>query len=439
METPRHLARRGGARRSSRATSSRGRDTARRRAARGRSCASASRRSSPAPRTQVARVHRGAGMSVGPPSPARRPRRLPDPPSASSRASPLVYLDSAATSQKPRAGDRGDRRLLPAPQRQRSTAASTTLAQEATEPLRGRARAVAALRRREPDDHDLHPERHRGDQPRGLRVGARATSARATRCSSRRWSTTRTSCPGSCCAQETGADAALPRASTTSGQLSLDELDAVLADGRVKLVAVAHVSNVLGTINPVAEIAARAARRRRGHARRRLAGGAAAARSTWRELGADFYAWTGHKALGPTGIGVLHGRRELLEAMRPFLGGGDMISTVALERSTWNELPWKFEAGTSPVAEGVGLGAAIDYLRRIGMERVRAHEKRPHRLRARAAGRGRRRARLRPAGPRAPRRRRLLRASTASTRTTWPSCATATASASAPATTAPSR
>ncbi len=91
-------------------------------------------------------------------------------------------------------------------------------------------------------------------------------------------------------------------------------------------------------------------------------------------IDADFYVWTGHKALGPTGIGVLHGRRELLEEMPPFLGGGDMIAHVGYETSTWNDLPWKFEAGTSPIAEGVGLGAAIDYLGELGMERVRAHE-----------------------------------------------------------------
>jgi cysteine desulfurase/selenocysteine lyase len=91
-------------------------------------------------------------------------------------------------------------------------------------------------------------------------------------------------------------------------------------------------------------------------------------------IGADFYVWTGHKALGPT-VGMLHGRRELLEEMRPFLGGGHMISRVERERSTWNELPWKFEAGTSAIAEVIGLGAAIDYLAAVGMESVRAHEK----------------------------------------------------------------
>jgi cysteine desulfurase/selenocysteine lyase len=158
------------------------------------------------------------------------------------------------------------------------------------------------------------------------------------------------------------------------GRLSLDELDEVLSSGRVKMVGVAHVSNVLGTINPVAEIAARA---RAAGAASLIDGSQAMPQLPVNvsEIGADFYVWTGHKALGPTGIGVLHGRRELLEAMPPFLGGGDMIATVGFDSSTWNELPWKFEAGTSPIAEGVGLGAAVDYLSSLGMEAVRAHER----------------------------------------------------------------
>ena len=158
------------------------------------------------------------------------------------------------------------------------------------------------------------------------------------------------------------------------GTLSLDELERALAGGRVKLVAFAHVSNVLGTINPVEEIVGRA----RAAGAATLVDGSQAAPQLpldLRALDPDFYAWTGHKALGPTGIGVLHGRRELLESMRPFLGGGDMISRVGFDESSWNELPWKFEAGTSPIAEGVGLGAAVDYLSSLGMESVRAHER----------------------------------------------------------------
>ena len=157
------------------------------------------------------------------------------------------------------------------------------------------------------------------------------------------------------------------------GELSLDELDSVLAEGRVKLVGVAHVSNVLGTINPVAEIG----RRARAAGAITLVDGAQAVPQMPVDLGeldVDFYAWTGHKALGPT-IGMLHGRRELLEQMRPFLGGGHMISRVEREHSTWNELPHKFEAGTSAATEAVGLGAAVDYLAAVGMDDVRAHER----------------------------------------------------------------
>ena len=158
-----------------------------------------------------------------------------------------------------------------------------------------------------------------------------------------------------------------------SGELSLDELDSVLAEGRVKLVAVAHLSNVLGTINPVDEIA----RRARAAGAVSVIDGAQAVAQMPVDLGAidaDFYAWTGHKALGPT-TGLLHGRRELLNEMRPFLGGGHMISRVEREHSSWNELPWKYEAGTNAIAEAIGLGAAIDYLAEIGMERVREHER----------------------------------------------------------------
>jgi cysteine desulfurase / selenocysteine lyase len=158
---------------------------------------------------------------------------------------------------------------------------------------------------------------------------------------------------------------------TSDGLLDLDVLDALLAQGP-KLVAVAHVSNVLGTINPIAEIVEKA------HAAGAvvLVDGAQAVPSLpvdVAELGADFYAWTGHKAYGPTGIGVLHGRRELLNEMPPFLGGGHMIARVGDFESTWAEPPAKFEAGTMPVAEAIGLGAAVDWLTEMEMDAVREH------------------------------------------------------------------
>ena len=158
------------------------------------------------------------------------------------------------------------------------------------------------------------------------------------------------------------------------GRLRLDELDAKLAGGDVKLVAVAHVSNVVGTINPVAEIA------RRAHAAGAVVvvDGSQAVPQIPVDLAAidaDFYAWTGHKAYGPTGVGVLHGRRALLDAMPPFITGGHMIASVSLEKGTrWAEPPAKFEAGTGAIAEAIGLGAAVDFLSRIGMDAVREHE-----------------------------------------------------------------
>jgi cysteine desulfurase/selenocysteine lyase len=158
----------------------------------------------------------------------------------------------------------------------------------------------------------------------------------------------------------------------SSGFLDMDALDSLLARGP-RLVAVVHVSNVLGTVNPVAAIAERA------HA----AGAVVMVDGTqavpqmplWLpDLDVDFYAWTGHKAYGPTGIGVLHGRRALLEEMPPFIGGGHMIRTVAANESTWTDLPWKFEAGTSQIAEAIGLGAAVDWIGALGIDSIRAHE-----------------------------------------------------------------
>ena len=131
---------------------------------------------------------------------------------------------------------------------------------------------------------------------------------------------------------------------------------------------------MLGTIVPVAEIT------RRAHAAGAVVviDGAQAVPQLpvdLRAIDADFYAWTGHKVYGPTGIGVLHGRRELLEAMPPFMGGGHMIRTVGDTESTWADLPWKFEAGTSQIAEAIGLGAAVDWVQSLGIEAIREHER----------------------------------------------------------------
>ncbi len=159
---------------------------------------------------------------------------------------------------------------------------------------------------------------------------------------------------------------------TDDGHLDLSNLDELITE-RTKVVSLTWVSNMLGTVNPVREIADRAHQV-----------GAVVVVDASQAVpqmpvdvvasGADFLAFTAHKVVGPTGLGVLWGKRELLEQLPPFLGGGEMIATVSMERSTYAGIPHKFEAGTPPIVEAVGLGAAVDYLSAIGMEQVRAHE-----------------------------------------------------------------
>ncbi len=159
----------------------------------------------------------------------------------------------------------------------------------------------------------------------------------------------------------------------TDGTLDQDTYATLLRDEPVKLVVVTQVSNVLGTINPVADMV------RQAHEAGALILVDAAQSAPHmpldvQALDADFLVFSGHKMLGPTGSGVLYGKRDLLEAMPPWMGGGDMISRVRLDGSTWNELPYKFEAGTPSIAEMIGLGYAIDYLSGLGMDKIQAHE-----------------------------------------------------------------
>ena len=156
------------------------------------------------------------------------------------------------------------------------------------------------------------------------------------------------------------------------GELIMEEFERLLTP-RTKMVAVVHVSNALGTVNPVDRII----RMAHNVGARVLVDGSQAVhhlRTDVRALDADFYAFTGHKIYGPTGIGILYGKEALLDAMPPFLGGGDMIRTVTFEESTWNDLPYKFEAGTPHIAGAIGLGRAIEYLEGVGFEAVQAHE-----------------------------------------------------------------
>ena len=160
---------------------------------------------------------------------------------------------------------------------------------------------------------------------------------------------------------------------TKQGLLDLDTLDRLLSP-RTRVVAFAHVSNVLGTIVPVAQVADRA--RRVGAVT--VVDGAQAAPHLpldMSALGCDFYVFSSHKMLGPTGIGVLWGRRAALEALEPARGGGEMIKEVFIDHSRWNDLPWRFEPGTPPIAEAAGLLAAIEYLEKLGMDRVAEHER----------------------------------------------------------------
>jgi cysteine desulfurase / selenocysteine lyase len=161
-----------------------------------------------------------------------------------------------------------------------------------------------------------------------------------------------------------------------AGELQLDELDGIAARGSVKVVANNLVSNTLGTVNPVEKLAAWA----HEHGAIMVVDAAQAAPHRAidvQALGCDFLAFSSHKMCGPSGVGALWGRRELLERMQPFNLGGEMIRSVALDRTTWNELPYKFEAGTPAIAEAYGFGAAIDYLGGVGLDAIERHE---HRL-----------------------------------------------------------
>ena len=160
---------------------------------------------------------------------------------------------------------------------------------------------------------------------------------------------------------------------TDNGELEIEKLKNLLTE-KTKILSLTHVSNVLGTINPIKKIIKLA--RKKGVPV--LIDGAQAVahlKVDVQDLDCDFYAFSGHKMYGPTGIGVLYGKRELLEKLPPYQGGGEMIKRVSFEKTTYNDLPWKFEAGTPDIAGVVGLGAAVDYLKDVGLEKIQRHEK----------------------------------------------------------------
>jgi cysteine desulfurase/selenocysteine lyase len=308
---------------------------------------------------------------------------------------PLVYLDSAATSQKPRqvldAMDDYYRRHNANVHR-----GVHTLAEEATqlfEEARGKvARFVGASERATVFTKNVSEAINLVAYAWGLRNLREGDEILVTEMEHHS-----NLVPWQLVAGMTGARV---RAVPVTGDylLDLDALDGLLGE-RTRIVAVSAMSNVLGTVNPVAEIA------RRAHAVGALVLADAAqavphAGVRLDDLGVDFLGFTGHKALGPMGVGVLAAREDVLESMEPFLGGGEMIRDVEIDRFTWNTIPWRFEAGTPNVAEAVGLGAAVDYLQDLGMGRVR--------LRPQAPRRGRRAEDLRARRDRAPRRHGLV-------------------------------
>jgi cysteine desulfurase / selenocysteine lyase len=285
------------------------------------------------------------------------------------RGEPLVYLDSAATSQKPlqvlAAMDDYYRRHNANVHR-----GVHTLAEEAThlfEEARGKvARFVGASERATVFTKNVSEAINLVAYAWGLRNLRDGDEILVTEMEHHS-----NLVPWQLVAGMTGARV---RAVPVTGDclLDLEALDGLLTE-RTRMVAVSAMSNVLGTVNPVAEIAERA------HAAGALVLADAAqavphAGVRLDRLGVDFLGFTGHKTLGPMGIGVLAAREELLDGMQPFLGGGEMIRDVTIDGSTWNDIPWRFEAGTPNVAEAVGLGAAVEYLQAVGMERVRAHE-----------------------------------------------------------------
>ena len=286
------------------------------------------------------------------------------------RGKPLVYLDNAATSQKPRAVIEAVDRYY------RTTNANVHrgvhwLSQEATTAMEG-AREVV---RRFLDAASTREIVFTRGTTEGINLVAQSWGRANLRAGDEIVLTTMEHhsniVPWQLVAAEKGAVIRVVPMSD-AGELDL-EVYARLLGPRTRLVAVTHVSNALGTVNPVARMAEAA------HAAGALVlvdGAQSVAHEPIdvRALGADFFAFSGHKVFGPTGIGVLYGREALLEAMPPWQGGGDMIRTVSFEGSTWNELPYKFEAGTPHISGAIGLGAALTWLEDVGLEAAAAHE-----------------------------------------------------------------
>ena len=297
-----------------------------------------------------------------PAGPGRAPRRLPDPRPATSAGTRWSTWTRAATLPEAARRARGARRLLPPRQRQRPSRHLRDRARRPRPRTRAPAQGRAAPQRPGPARDRLDPQRDRGDQPRRLRLGPPATSAGATRSCSRSWSTTRTSSRGSSSPRRRTRTSSSWRSPTTASCARSVRGPAPPASPSWSRSPTCRTRS--GTINPVEEMTRRGPRGRRAGAHRWRPGRPAPAGRRRRRSARDFYVFCGHKALGPTGSGVLWARRELLEAMPPFMGGGEMIREVHLRRSDWNDVPWKFEAGTPDIAAPDRARRRADYLRR---------------------------------------------------------------------------
>ena len=283
---------------------------------------------------------------------------------------PLVYLDNAATSQKPQV-------VIDALVNYYTTENSNvhrgvhTLSQQATEDYEGARGKVRRMLNAEKDEEIIFV--------RGTTEGINLVAHSFGRANIGPGDEVVISClehhsnivPWQIICQERGARLRVVPIND-AGELLLEEYEAMLGP-RTKLVSMLHISNALGTINPVKQIIELA------HSRGIpvLLDGAQAAPHMpvdVRDLGCDFYVFSGHKLYGPTGIGILYGKSSLLNDMPPFQGGGDMIKSVTIEKTLYNDLPYKFEAGTPNIAGAIGLGAAVDYITNIGLERIAAYE-----------------------------------------------------------------
>jgi cysteine desulfurase/selenocysteine lyase len=313
---------------------------------------------------------RASGAPVRPLDPRRIRADFPILATVNRFGKPLVYLDSAATSQKPLA-------VIEAVNAYNAEYASNIhrgiyeLAERATTAYEN-ARAMTARLINAPDAHEIVFVRNATEAINLVAYSwGRRNIGRGDTIVLTEMEHHANLVPWQILVQEKDGDLEFVPV-TDDGVLQLEVFE-VLLHLRPKLVAFTHVSNMLGTINPVREMTEMA------HAAGALVliDGAQAVPHMpvdVQEIGADFYVFSGHKMLGPTGSGALWARRELLEAMPPFLAGGDMIREVHLRRSEWNEIPWKFEAGTPDIAAEIGMGAAAEYLLGLGLDAVRAHE-----------------------------------------------------------------